>query len=794
MRGYQTPPTTTTCMGHDDPGEVHVVRPTLTVAHRCYKYNYVASQKPGWRAQVRQRVWEGWRCSRGCVWRSVVKRVPILGWLPAYNLRANLFGDVVGGITVGIMHIPQGMAYALLGGLPPITGLYMAFFPVLMYICLGTSRHVSMGTFSVACLMMAKVVGELSSEKPTSLTLSNTTLEFLDHTATTTAATLTNTTYTPQQVSAVVAFAVGMWEVLLAVVQLGEVFSMFLSDMLISGFTTGVAVHVVTSQVKYLFGISVPRFNGPFRLIYTYKEVVTRLTSANPMVMGLSALFMVILIFNNEILKPRVKKYTRLPIPIELLVVVTGTAVSYLANLSNTYHVQVVGEIPTGLPSPSEPPLELLSRVAMDAFIIGVISYTTTFSMAKIFAKRQGYTVDAKQELYSQGASNLFGSFFSCGPMAAAMSRSLIQEAVGGVTLITSFISCLFILIVLLFIGPVFETLPNCVLSTIIVVSLKGLFLQFHDLAALWATSKLDALIWVVTFSVSVIVDIDYGLMAGVGMSLLVLLARNQCPPTARLGHVPYTDVYLDLTKYQLAEEVAGVRIFQFGGALHFANIKYFRSKLVSVTGLDLAALITARLDHLQNHNESPEPTIYPRLPSVASISECQVSNSKTQETILDDEISPIQGSVSNGSLDKEKLKQVVDPGTLTTPLTPTSHPDTGIHPSAACLALPEVQWMVLEMSGVTFVDTMGARVLTQLHKDLRDAGIKLCLAGATDGVERTLSRCGTLDAITRDLMFHSTHDALTAITHSQLNLPSHSLQPHPPPSPLPLSHTVHND
>ncbi|KAG7166010.1 Solute carrier family 26 member 6-like 2, partial [Homarus americanus] len=542
--------------------------------------------------------------------------------------------------------------------------------------------------------------------------------------------------------------------VLLAVVQLGEVFSMFLSDMLISGFTTGVAVHVVTSQVKYLFGISVPRFNGPFRLIYTYKEVVTRLTSANPMVMGLSALFM-------------------------LLVVVTGTAVSYLANLSNTYHVQVVGEIPTGLPSPSEPPLELLSRVAMDAFIIGVISYTTTFSMAKIFAKRQGYTVDAKQELYSQGASNLFGSFFSCGPMAAAMSRSLIQEAVGGVTLITSFISCLFILIVLLFIGPVFETLPNCVLSTIIVVSLKGLFLQFHDLAALWATSKLDALIWVVTFSVSVIVDIDYGLMAGVGMSLLVLLARNQCPPTARLGH---------------AEEVAGVRIFQFGGALHFANIKYFRSKLVSVTGLDLAALITARLDHLQNHNESPEPTIYPRLPSVASISECQVSNSKTQETILDDEISPIQGSVSNGSLDKEKLKQVVDPGTLTTPLTPTSHPDTGIHPSAACLALPEVQWMVLEMSGVTFVDTMGARVLTQLHKDLRDAGIKLCLAGATDGVERTLSRCGTLDAITRDLMFHSTHDALTAITHSQLNLPSHSLQPHPPPSPLPLSHTVHND
>lgn len=159
--------------------------------------------------------------------------------------------------------------------------------------------------------------------------------------------------------------------------------------------------------------------------------------------------------------------------------------------------------------------------------------------MAKIFAKKHNYEVDAAQELYSQSASNVFGSFFGCAPIAASLSRSLIQEAVGGVTQITSLISCSLLLLVLLFVGPVFEKLPNCVLSSIIVVALKGMFLQVNDLRKVWAISRADASIWIAAFLGVVIIDIDYGLMIGVLMSLVVLLFRGQKPSTAILGPSP---------------------------------------------------------------------------------------------------------------------------------------------------------------------------------------------------------------------------------------------------------------
>ncbi|XP_069945297.1 prestin isoform X2 [Cherax quadricarinatus] len=623
-------------------GQVHVVRPTLTLAQRRHNYQYNSPCKPGWRAEWRRMVRAWFRCSRRRVWGLVVARLPVLAWLPRYDPRKELFSDFVSGATVGIVQIPQGMAYALLAGLPPITGLYMAFFPVLVYVILGTSRHVSMGTFAIASLMMAKVVGELSSEDPggsVSPTLSNTTLEIIDNdttflfsTSTTTTHDTQDTQYTPQQIGAILALAVGIWEVSLAVVQMGELYGMFLNDMLISGFTTGVAVHVMTSQIKYLLGISITRYNGPFKIIYTYRDVVDQLTLVNPVVMVVSLSSTVVLVFTNEVIKPRARKYTKLPIPIELLAVVVGTAVSYLINLENNYHVRVLGDIPTGLPAPSIPPLELLPRVAVDALIIGVVGYTTTLSMAKIFAKRQGYTIDATQELYAQGVSNMFGSFFSCGPMAASLSRSLIQEAVGGASLLTAFISCAFIVIVLLFIGPAFETLPNCVLSTIIVVSMKGLFMQFQDFVSLWVVSRLDALIWFITFNVTVFVDMDYGLMAGLGVSLVVLLARSQRPPTARLGHVPHTDVYLDVNKYQLAVEVAGVSIFQFGGALHFANAEYFRSELLSMLGLDL----TASNLRLLQQPPSPHSTkpLQPSEAGVTPVNGSRVTSSYTQETL----------------------------------------------------------------------------------------------------------------------------------------------------------------
>ncbi|XP_069945282.1 prestin-like isoform X2 [Cherax quadricarinatus] len=442
--------------------EVCVVRPTLSITQRASKYHYTPQHTPGFFKSLQIKATESCSCSARCIMSVVAARVPILSWLPSYNLRSSLVGDIVSGITVAIMHIPQGMGFAILAELPPIIGIYMAFFPVLIYALLGTSRHSSMGAFAIICLMTGKVVKQLAViPDPESHHDGNETQPLLQGTH----------TYTPVQVAALVALMNGIFQIAMGVLQLGRL-SVFLSDMLVSGFTTGAAVHVLTSQIPFILGIHVHSFEGPLKIIYAYVDIIGQAFSCDQAVMIISLITMIVLIFNNEYVKPWFRTFTKIPIPIELIVIISGTLTSYLDNFHDVYNIRIVGEVPTGLPKPAIPPVELMSAVLVDSVVISVVAYVVSFSMARIFAKRHNYNVDANQELYAMGASNVFGSFFGCAPIAVSLARSLIQEAAGGVTQITSFVCCFLLLFVLLFIGPVFETLPNGV--EYLVVEMSG--------------------------------------------------------------------------------------------------------------------------------------------------------------------------------------------------------------------------------------------------------------------------------------------------------------------------------
>ncbi|XP_042860864.1 prestin-like [Penaeus japonicus] len=660
---------------------------------------------------------------------AITARLPILSWLPAYKLKESLLGDIIAGVTVAIMHIPQGMAYALLANLPPINGIYMAFFPVLIYAFLGTSRHCSMGTFAVVCLMTGKVVTDLSAPEEGDMEgdmASNSTMP--------------DPSYSPTQVAAMVSFMVGIWELIMGLLQLGSL-SVFLSDMLVSGFTTGAAIHVLTSQVKYLFGLHIQRYSGPLKIIYTYRDIIQQLLKSNPAAMVASMITIGALTFNNEVIKPKLREKTKIPIPIELIAVILGTAASYFGELNENYGIRIVGEIPTGLPQPEAPPFELLPKVVVDAFIITIVAYTISFSMAKIFAKKHNYEVDAAQELYSQSASNVFGSFFGCAPIAASLSRSLIQEAVGGVTQITSLISCTLLLLVLLFVGPVFEKLPNCVLSSIIVVALKGMFLQVNDLKRVWAISRADASIWIAAFLAVVVIDIDYGLMVGVLMSLIVLLLRGQKPSTAILGSIPNTDIYLDIKKYSSAVEIPSLCIFQFNGPLHFANSEYFRTQIFTMTGLDPNVIVSTKkaLEKKLSKsnlsiNTSKENGVHESAEKIPENSEEKPKESLGEKQ-LNGAAKFIKGRFSN-----KKNKHVV-------------------------LSLPVVKWLVLDMSKMIYLDSTGGKLIAQLRKEYNEAGIVLILASVSESVLDSLEKCGTLKTIATEQIFHSVHDAVTVLT-----------------------------
>ncbi|XP_053687537.1 sulfate transporter-like [Sabethes cyaneus] len=517
--------------------------------------------------------------------RSCVTSVlPIFAWLSEYSWKRDFVSDLISGCTVAVMHIPQGMAYALLANVPPITGIYMAFFPVLVYFFLGTSRHNSMGTFAVVTIMVGKTVlaysdvGTLSKSAAENGTL-------VEPTGADAAV------RGPIEVAATVCLAVGLLQLIMYVCRLG-VISFLLSDTLVSGFTTGAAIHVITSQIKDLLGLSLPPTGGNFKIINTYIAIFSEIANINQTAILVSATTIVLLVINNEFLKPKVAKRSKIPIPIELMAVITGTLLSRYLHLNEQYAIKTIGHIPTGFPAPSLPDLNLLRSVLLDSFTIAMVAYVVSVSMGLIFAQKQNYEINFNQELLAMGVSNVFGSFFTCMPFSASLSRSMIQYTVGGKTQIASVVSCAILAVVLLWVGPFFEPLPRCVLAGIIVVSLKGLLMQVTQVMDFWRLSRVDAVVWLVTFLTVVLVAIDIGLLVGIVLSICCIFFRGMKPYTCLLGNVPNTDLYLDVNRYKATIELPNMKIFHFCGSLNFATRAGFKTSLCQALNLNLTEAI----------------------------------------------------------------------------------------------------------------------------------------------------------------------------------------------------------
>ncbi|XP_075219033.1 solute carrier family 26 member prestin isoform X2 [Lycorma delicatula] len=493
---------------------------------------------------------------------------PALSWLSNYRWQQDLIKDMIAGFTVGIMNIPQGMAYAILGNVPPVIGLYMAFFPVLVYALLGTSKHISMGTFAVVSLMAGKTVATFSSPH----------VEFFENINATTTDHLIPV-YSPVEVAAAVTFMVGIFQLVMYLLRLG-VIATLLSDTLVSGLTAGAAVHVFTSQINDLIGVKYPKSTGAFPIIYAYIGIFNNLDTISMSATLMSAITIIILVINNEILKPRLSNISVIPIPIELIAVLTGTLLSRYLDISELYGLTTVGPIAVGLPEAHIPRFSLLSSVAIDSFVIAIIAYIISISMALIFSQKLQYELDPNQELLAQGTGNLVGSFFSCLPFSASLSRSVIQETAGGQTQLASVFSSGIILVVLLWIAPFFEPLPRCILASLIVVALKGILFQVKDVFRIWKMSRLDGIIWLSTYLAVILIEIDIGLLVGLFVSILMIFIQGMKPYTCRLARLPNTEIYVDSARYSKTEEVPGVCVIHYAGGLNFANRNYFKSAI----------------------------------------------------------------------------------------------------------------------------------------------------------------------------------------------------------------------
>lgn len=470
---------------------------------------------------------------------GIKDKIPALGWLKTYS-SSDFRADLAAGLTVGVMLIPQGMAYAMIAGLPPIYGLYASTLPLIIYAILGTSRQLAVGPVAMVSLLTAAGIGVLAEGG--------------------TEAYIT--------LAIMLALMVGAIQFLLGLFRLGFLVN-FLSHPVISGFTSAAALIIGLSQLKHLLGINIDRTHHVHEIIV---QAVERFGAINwlTVAVGVGGILLIL----------AVKRWSK-AIPGSLLAVVFGILAVWLMGL-NEQGVKIVGDIPSGLPAFVFPTFSwaTIQSLLPVALAISLVSFMESIAVAKaIQAKHKNYEVVPNQELMALGLANIGGAFFQSYPVTGGFSRTAVNDQAGAQTGMASIFSALLIILTLLFLTPLFYFLPKAILASVIMVAVFGL-IDYKEAFHLWHTDRSDFWMLIITFIATLGLGIEQGIGIGVILSLAMIIFETTRPHIAQLGKVPGTHFYRNQERFKQLEVRPELLIVRFDARLYFANLNFFRDKL----------------------------------------------------------------------------------------------------------------------------------------------------------------------------------------------------------------------
>jgi SulP family sulfate permease len=461
--------------------------------------------------------------------------MPFLSWMVPYK-KEFLAGDLSAGLTVGVMLIPQGMAYSMLAGLPPIYGLYASTIPLIIYALFGTSRQLAVGPSAMVALLTSTGVGAL--------------------------AVLGSSEFVAMAI--LLAMLVGIIQLAMGVFRLGFVVN-FLSHPVIAGFTSAAAVIIGLSQLKYLLGIQIPRGS----VTNTVLHAIQNFDQVNLPTLTIGLLAIGILVIFKKINKK---------IPAALIVVVLSMVVVYFFEL-HVHGVRIVRDVPVGLPAFGVPSFSwsTINHLIPTALAISFIGFIESIAVAKaIHAKHKNYDIVPNQELIGLGLANIFGSLFKAFPVTGGFARSAVNDQAGARTGMASIISALLIVITLLFLTSYFYYLPNAVLAAIIMVAVVGL-IDIKEAKHLLHTDRRDFLLFLVTGIGTLFLGIEEGIVIGVVLSMAMVIYRVSYPHIAELGRIPNSVQYRNINRFENLDTARDILILRFDAQLYFANANYFK-------------------------------------------------------------------------------------------------------------------------------------------------------------------------------------------------------------------------
>ncbi len=472
---------------------------------------------------------------------------PAATWLKDYS-RSWLANDITAGCITAVLLIPQGMAYAMLAGLPPEVGLYASILPPLVYSALGTSRTLSVGPVSVAALLVANALAATGAEQGQPAYL---------------------------QDALLLAVMSGGILLLMALLRLDALVN-FIGHPVLSGFTSGAAVLIIFSQLQNLTGIEMPQGGDGVDMILAATHNVLSLHVPTAM-LGLLAIFL-LLAFKS----PLINLLTKLGIPDKPASFVSrGGPLVIIALLGFTVFVlhlheqgvEIIGNVPAGFPqlTGSFFTFDRATALLPFALMISLIGYVESVSVAKMLAYRRRQKIDNNQELISLGMANVAAAFSGAMPVAGGFSRSMVNFSAGAQTQLAAVITAVLVGVATAFFTPLFYYLPKAALAAVIVVAVAPL-LDWRTAFKTFRYSRADGAALLTTFFGVLLFNIEIGLIAGVFVGISTFLWRSSDPHIAVVGRVPGTEHFRNIKRHNV-ETWPQILMIRIDRSLFFANI-----------------------------------------------------------------------------------------------------------------------------------------------------------------------------------------------------------------------------
>ncbi|OQV16962.1 putative Prestin [Hypsibius exemplaris] len=657
--------------------------------------------------------------------------------------------DFFAGLIVAMIHFTQVFASSMTASMKPHRGLPLLIFPGFVYAFMTTSPHNSLGGMPITAAALS--ISNINVEQeyyPGGYFRNESRMLTSDETL-----------YIHMRISTGISFVSGMILIIFGILKLGFL-SAVLSPTVTEPFTIACFAQSICSQLPSMFGVVTPIRFGYAKTIQDTIFFFTHIQSVSGFETLLSISYAVLLLGFREYLQPVIFHRFKTVVPLEFILYAAGIGLSYAFDFPGVLGFRTVGIYSYGLPKPNIPAIDYGSPLIFGGFVNAIVSYSVTLRSAQTLARKSRDVISPNQELLALGVAHLFGSFFNCGTVAAPVGRGNVNLSMGSRSQLSTIFACIFMGLLIGYAGPAIAHLPVCIISTNIVLFLVMSVTGFAELPRLWRSNKFDACVWVITFAGCIALNVQLGLMLGIGITLLGLIMRSQKPKVRVLGRLKHSGGFVPLKYYEKASELLGIRIIQIQSPLHYANSQYLIQHISAIAvepfvgspaSLGLDGGSTSSLNTLGlSRNESllgvlsKKDTIVRGLRShwSGSVSNLAASNSEVARRS--------ERHLQQRHLDANNDSRAVSPSIISQEFILMADRERGT-----------ASRIVLDLGTVGYIDAVGIRALEQLASDLKLKAIELLLAQCKGTLLKQLKELAIHKIIPERNIFPSVVDAV---------------------------------